>query len=195
MVCHKLSQLPGTASCCLPRILTACFCKCCVGEEMEITDQSIIVSFFFFSPNSTLNNNNITRIPVTSFNHMPKIRTLWVGSSVITMPSWCCKATLWLFVICDNVISVSQAASGLWSPWGAQVGLWRGLVPTEPWVPLFWICPALSKSQFYQDLEFTWEIKWHLFFPRGKIHNVKCVPSWSISKIIKMLRWIKLLNC
>ncbi|PKU35461.1 hypothetical protein llap_14236 [Limosa lapponica baueri] len=31
----------------------------------------------------TLNNNNITRIPVTSFNHMPKIRTLRLHSNFL----------------------------------------------------------------------------------------------------------------
>lgn len=129
-----------------------------------------LFSLFFFSPNSTLNNNNITRIPVTSFNHMPKIRTLWVGSSDIIIQYWCCKPTFWLFVICDNLISVPQAASGTWvaaglgSPWWAWAG-WKGLVPPGRWEPLFWICPALSKSQFYQDFEFTRKRNWLFFFP------------------------------
>uniref|UniRef100_A0A803VF42 Slit guidance ligand 3 n=1 Tax=Ficedula albicollis TaxID=59894 RepID=A0A803VF42_FICAL len=82
MVRHKLRQLSGALSCCLPRIFTGCFCKLCVGEEIEIIDQSVILSFFF-SANSTLNNNNITRIPVTSFNHMPKIRTLRLHSNFL----------------------------------------------------------------------------------------------------------------
>lgn len=33
-------------------------------------------NFNFFLFYSTLNNNNITRLSVASFNHMPKLRTL-----------------------------------------------------------------------------------------------------------------------
>lgn len=36
----------------------------------------LLTMSFFLPLRSTLNNNNISRILVTSFNHMPKIRTL-----------------------------------------------------------------------------------------------------------------------
>lgn len=36
----------------------------------------LLTMFLFLHLRSTLNNNNISRILVTSFNHMPKIRTL-----------------------------------------------------------------------------------------------------------------------
>lgn len=39
-----------------------------------------------FSVSSTLNNNNISSIPVSSFNHMPKLRTLWVSAHRTTLP-------------------------------------------------------------------------------------------------------------
>ncbi|XP_027708075.1 slit homolog 3 protein-like, partial [Vombatus ursinus] len=40
----------------------------------------------------TLNNNNISRIPVTSFNHMPKIRTLRLHSNHL----YCDCSLAWL---------------------------------------------------------------------------------------------------
>lgn len=38
-----------------------------------------------FSPHRTLNNNNISGISVSSFNHMPKLRTLWVTPQSLSL--------------------------------------------------------------------------------------------------------------
>lgn len=44
-----------------------------------------ICSFSSILLDSTLNNNNISTIPISSFNHMPKLRTLWVQSCFLTV--------------------------------------------------------------------------------------------------------------
>lgn len=85
------------------RVEAACFCKWCWWRNVN-NWLLLFFSLSFFFSNSTLNNNNITRIPVTSFNHMPKIRTLWVLSLNIVIMGVC---QLFEFLSsCDNLISV-----------------------------------------------------------------------------------------
>lgn len=44
--------------------------------ELYVFEISLFPVLTLVSPNRTLNNNNISSIPVSSFNHMPKLRTL-----------------------------------------------------------------------------------------------------------------------
>ncbi|KAF2986056.1 hypothetical protein EK904_002214 [Melospiza melodia maxima] len=73
----------------------------------------------------TLNNNNITRIPVTSFNHMPKIRTLRLHSNFLH----CDCHLAWLSDWLRQRRTIGQFTFCL-----APVGL-RGFLVAEPESP------------------------------------------------------------